>query len=253
MCAMNWWGALLIAAAGVPLGRALWANRTTSLMHAIGWAIAAWFAWISAAITGTATTQYMALALTACAGVAVLGARRPGAGPWNGVVSGLLAVLLLPLAQGALIGSEPIDAIRKIFLAVALTVGVMNYVPTRLAIGAAILLIAGDWAVLQPGRVEPLVYVGVGWAPWLAWLGLIFWPSAGWEGDRRWRDFRDRFGIVWGQRLREQFNAAAANAKLPIELRWRGFRRADGQPLNDADRAKTLELLNALTTRFGLP
>jgi len=34
-----------------------------------------------------------------CAGVAVLGARRPGMTAWNFVVAGLLAVLLLPVAR----------------------------------------------------------------------------------------------------------------------------------------------------------
>src|SRR5262249_53320541 len=249
---MNWWGALLIAAAGVPLFRAGRANRTTALAHALGWAVAAWCAWIAATFTGTAMGQYVALVLTACGGVAGLGARRPGVGAWDGVVAGLLAVLLLPLAQGALTGSEPIDAIRKLFLAVALGVGVMNYVPTRLGLGAAVFLIAADWAVLQPGPPEPLVALLIGWSPWLAWLGFVIWPSEGWEGDCLWRDFRDRFGVVWAQRLREQFNAAAANAKLPVTLGWSGLRRGDGQPLSDSDRSASLELLKALMTRFGL-
>src|SRR4051794_13551094 len=116
---MNWWGILLIAAAGAPLGRAWWANRTTALAHALGWAIAAWCAWLAAVTVETAPSQYLALVLTACAGIAVLGARRPGVGAWNGVIAGLLAVLLLPLAQGAFTSSEPIDAIRKLFLAFA--------------------------------------------------------------------------------------------------------------------------------------
>src|SRR5262245_13879409 len=250
---MNWWGALLIAAAGVPLFRACRANRTTALAHALGWAVAAFCAWIAATIAGAATAQYLAQALTACAGVAVLGARQPGVGAWNGVVAGLLAVLLLPLAQGALAGAEPIDAIRKFFLAFALGLGVMNFVPTRLGLGAAVFLVAANWAVLQPGPVEPFILLLVGWAPWVAWLGFVIWPASGWEGDRLWRDFRDRFGVVWAQRLREQFNAAAANAKLPVTLGWSGFRRVDGQPLSDADRSASLAVLTALMTRFGLP
>ena len=49
-----------------------------------------------------AALGYTALSLTGCAGVAVLGARRPGVGPWNFVLLGLLAVMLLPLAEGLL-------------------------------------------------------------------------------------------------------------------------------------------------------
>jgi hypothetical protein len=47
--------------------------------------------------------RYLALCLTGCVGVAVLGARRPGVGAWDFVLLGLLAVLLL-VAGGAVAG-----------------------------------------------------------------------------------------------------------------------------------------------------
>ena len=46
----NWLAAALLVSAGVPLARACWANRTTALAHALGWAVAAWFAWIATAL-----------------------------------------------------------------------------------------------------------------------------------------------------------------------------------------------------------
>jgi hypothetical protein len=254
---MKWIAAALIASAGVPIARAVWANRLTTLSHTMGWVIVAWFTWISAAIVGTAPTRYLALVLTACAGVGVLGARRPGVGAWNAVVGGLLVVLLVPLASGH-VTYPPVlgGTIYSYFLLVVLLVGVGNYLPTRAGISAAALLagigiemVADDFKI---GGFDHVVAAGLLAAgPWLAWLDTRE-RSNDWKGDRLWRDFRDRFGVVWAQRLREQFNAAAANAKLSVELGWSGLRRADGAQLSDEERVKSLDLLHALMTRFGL-
>lgn len=255
---MNWWWAILAIAAVVPITRAWWVNRRTALSHVMAWAIAAWLTWIAAAMTGTATARYLALTLTGCAGVAVLGARRPGVAAWHAVVAGLLAVLLLPLGQGFLAGNAiAVDSIRTFFLGAALAVGLLNFVPTRLGLGAAALLIACLLELRWLGEPMPttersasLLLSGI--APWLAWLGRWAWRT-GWEGDRLWRDFRDRFGVVWGQRLREQFNSAARHAGLAVELYWRGLIRRDGEALSDTDRSASLDLLRALMMRFGLP
>src|SRR5882724_5107505 len=89
---------ILSAAALYPLWRAWRANRGTALGHAVGWAAAAWAAFLFGG--NGALGRYVALSLTGCAGVAVLGARRPHVGAWDFVVGSLLAVLLLPVAQG---------------------------------------------------------------------------------------------------------------------------------------------------------
>jgi len=93
---MFWLQILLMLSAGIPIGAAWWANRNTALVHALFWGLLAWMAWLGSAVVYTSETRYIACSLTACAGVAVLGARRPGAAAWNGVVVGLFAVLLLP-------------------------------------------------------------------------------------------------------------------------------------------------------------
>jgi hypothetical protein len=51
--------------------------------------------------------------------------------------------------------------------------------------------------------------------------------------------------LVWGQRLREQFNHAARHAGLDAELRW-------GRLMTSNDPA-ACELLAALMKRFGMP
>src|SRR5438105_2772900 len=134
---MAWLTAAALVTDVLPLARAWRANRRTTLSAALAWATAAWLAWLAAAVGGAAWLAYVALALTGCAGVAVLGARRPGVAAWNVVVLGLLAALLLPLAEGW--GRPRLDATRLLFLALAPAVAVVNYLPTRLGGGAAIL------------------------------------------------------------------------------------------------------------------
>src|SRR5437870_9454576 len=97
---------ILIASGLIPLGRAIWANRRTTLIHALIWGVAAWAAWLWTATSASRNVGFLAINLTVCAGVAVLGARRPGVGPWNVVVAGLLAVLSIPLAQDYLTGNS---------------------------------------------------------------------------------------------------------------------------------------------------
>src|SRR5438132_11813500 len=93
------WRIALIAIAVLPLLRAGWANRGTTLTYTLLWAALAWVAWLWTAAAGTMISRYVALGLTGCAAVAVLGARRPGAAAWNAVVAGLFVVQLIPLAQ----------------------------------------------------------------------------------------------------------------------------------------------------------
>jgi hypothetical protein len=65
-------------------------------------------------------------------------------------------------------------------------------------------------------------------------------------------DFRDRFGLVWAQRVREQFNRAAANAGWPVRLYWQGLHLSAGAPLPEpAVQAEVVAALRALLKRFG--
>jgi hypothetical protein len=254
---MAWWAVSLIAVGALPVLLACWRNRRTSLIHALGWGIMAWLAWLISAAAGTILARYLALCLTACAGVAVLGARRPGAAAWHAVVAGLLAVLLIAPAQGLLAGVPlPIDSIRTGFLAVALLVGLVNYLPTSFGLGALALLAACILELRHIGsnmpeneRLASLALTGS--APWLAWLGRRVWSSRGGEPDRIWKDIRDRFGVVWGERIREQFNRAASNAGLEVMMGWGGLRRFDRAPLTENERTVSRDLLTALMKRFG--
>jgi hypothetical protein len=71
------------------------------------------------------------------------------------------------------------------------------------------------------------------------------------EFDQVWLDFRDRYGLVWAQRLREQFNASAAHSDWPVVLRWTGLRFTPGtRPPDRQELEAMLDNLRALMKRF---
>jgi hypothetical protein len=248
--------ALFLLTGAYPLGRAWLANRRTTLAHALTWAALAWLAWLGVAAAEArglgvpVAARYGAVCLTGCAGVAVLGARRPGVVAWNFVVLGLLVVLLLPLAEG--LGRLHLTPPRVLFLAGTLAVGLLNYLPTRLVFMAALLAIGcgAELASLvgELGRTAGgWELVAVGAAPWAAFLMLtgVGAPVPS-EFNQTWLRFRDSFGALWGQRMREQFNRAAANAGCAGRLGWGELR---GAP--PAEQEQLLALLRSLLKRFG--
>lgn len=256
---------VLILLGAYPLWRAWQTAQATSLAHALHWAVVAWSAWTALLLSdalyptsGREAVRYLALALTACAVVAVLGARRPTVAAWNFVVAGLLAVLLLPVAQG--LGTPKLETWSVVFLAGLLALGVLNYLPTTLGV-PALMLGAGAgvelWHLASAGQSElaaqalPVARLMVGLAPTAALLAVATRQPATSEFDRLWLDFRDRQGLVWAQRLREQFNRSAAHAGWPVLLRWGGLRLRPGTTLPDESvQEEIVTTLRALLKRF---
>jgi hypothetical protein len=250
--------AALLLTGAYPLLRAWQANRDTTLRQAVVWAACAWAAWAASAAARAAWPQdhflwqYLPLCFTAGAGVAVLGARRPGVRAWNFVVLGLMAVLLLPALGGA--DPQPrLELAPVLFLSATLAVALINYLPTpsgwaAVIVGAAC---AGEVAVLagwlQSGVWEAVLLVGLAVAPW-AGLAASRRARGATEFDRAWRAFRDRYGLVWGLRVCDQFNRAAANARWPVVLRWDGLRATPGAA---PDLRAPTAGLHALLKRFG--
>jgi hypothetical protein len=244
---MFWLTCAIVLSAALPLVRAWRANRHTTLLQAVNWAWAAWAVWLLTFIAlargdveEALLGRHLALSVTGCAGVAVLGARRPGVRAWNFVVCGLLAVLLLPVVQGA--GVAQVATEFRIFLAAVLAVGLSNYLPTRACPGA---LVIGIGCGLMFAKVyEAAAGFCLGLGPWIALL-LLSRKRERTEADLLWLDFRDRFGIVWGQRIREQMNRAAANAGWPVTLTWHGLERKE-----NVDEKALLDTLRAVLSRF---
>ncbi|MCI0641965.1 MAG: hypothetical protein L0Y72_27475 [Gemmataceae bacterium] len=241
------------------------ANRGYSLAHAALWAWAAWAAWGLALCSGDPEQQgleparYIALCLTAAAGIAVLGARRPYVGAWNLVLLGLLAVMLLPLGESLILGTPSLDVLRQVFVLGTLLVGLGNYLPTRfgpaaLYVGVVSGLEAGllfhpDWEP-TPNAVAA-IHLSFLCAPWIAWLCAIARPAPASQFDALWFDFRNRYGLVWAQRVREQFNSAAANAGWPAKLYWQGLLLDRSKPApTEETREKMVETMHAVLQRF---
>jgi hypothetical protein len=250
----------LMLAGLVPLGLALRANRRTSLAHALAWGLSAWLSWgLAFAVADGDQGRYCALGLTGCAGVAVLGARRPGVFAWNFVVVGLVAVMVLPLIETAIIGTRSADGLRIFFLAGTIAVGIINYLPTRLAPAAFLLMLvcAGEITLLDAPAWLSVQGATLGFdllltaVPWIAWICLDRKDAERSEFDRLWLSFRDRWGLVWSQRVREQFNHAAENAGWPVQLMWRGLTREKSEPaVTPADQEKFVATLRATLQRF---
>lgn len=259
MTVVSW---IVLVSAVYPLLRAWQANRRTSLLQTMSWATAAWAAWVWALYPGrtpefAVMPTYIALSLTACAIIGVLGARWPGAAAWNFVLAGLLALLLVPVAE-ALASDRDLSLgdVRTLFLTATLAVGLVNYLPTRLALpmltlffgcaGAILALAEHEGTVDSAMSVLPWSRLAVAVSPWLAYAVMRRRRQRS-RADELWLGFRDRYGWFWGQRLREQFNCAAANAGYDFVLGWQGLR---GQPQADA---AAVELLQALLKRFTVP
>ncbi|MCX7700816.1 MAG: hypothetical protein N2039_08045 [Gemmataceae bacterium] len=250
---------VVISSAAIPILWGWWVHRRTTLAHSFFWIAMAWFAWWVSSRSEGPSWRYLAVCLTCCAGVAVLGARRPGVTAWHAVVAGLTAVLLLPLAEGFFSGRDlsPSDNLRWLFLAVATAFGLLNYVPTRLGIAASLMLlaVAGElyllrWAGSETWHQWAVILAGA--APWVGWMTMSLRRTSADQATQRWLDFRNRFGVVWAWRLREQFNNSSLHRQLGLELTWGGVRRSDGGELSEADREGANETLAALMLRFGM-
>jgi hypothetical protein len=160
----------------------------------------------------------------------------------------------LPVAEG--FGTPRLNPIFLSFLGATLAVAVLNYLPTPLA--PTVLCLAAGCGLEMMGLAKgeaydgPLLTAGghclVGLSSWLALAALALRKPAATEFDETWLRFRNRYGVVWGQRTREQFNRAAANAGWPLTLAWHGLQAAArGTP---PDPALPLETLRALLKRF---
>ncbi len=224
----------------IPLFRAWRANVGWSVSHAVVWGGVAWLAWGAVLVLNRG--EAVALCLTAAAGVAVLGARRPHVGAWNFVVLGLVLVMLLPLAEEALIGARSYDGLRRVFLGATLALGIVNFLPTRLW-GGAVGLGLGTTLLILETLDRDVALGAILLTPWMAWL--TWRTSSGGETslDCTWLDFRDRYGVVWGQRVREQFSATAKHRAWPTTLTWFGFQPAVSPAMESEVQANLEKLL----------
>ncbi len=176
--------------------------------------------------------------------VSVLGAKRPGTRVWSWFVT---VPMLLVLGWPALFAWShgwPPERFRLMEPAlwaygVVCVMGLGNYVGTRFLPSAFWLGVALFWLVMPySGWLPEMLPTPTGCrlrATLCAGMAII-WPATlaaaipfltPW--DRVWVDFVNSFGIVWGRRLQDRFNATARQSKWGVKLDLYGLDWDDSQ------------------------
>jgi hypothetical protein len=199
--------------------------------------------------------------------VALLGARRPQDRAWQLIVISLWVIVLLPAGEAVLYAPETPFALTgawQVFVLGLVLVGLANELPTR-RWRSAVALFAGRLMLLAPslpwGRallagseLEPTA-VGLGFVVAALVLDALLPPRRrrAHAIDRVWLDYRDAFGLLWGLRLAERFNATSRQLHWGIRLRWRGLDVDDGSKrveVPSATLAAAQQNLKMLLRRF---
>ena len=183
---------------------------------------------------------YFAAVVLLCPGIAVLGARRPGASVWAFfVLLPLVLVLMWPAVASFQVArpAEPIEievpALLGFGLVLIMSGG--NYFGTRYTMstfyyaGAIVLL------VVPISVASPDFFPERSTSRFIASLGFLLAIS---ETNRRskaesddeisrfdvlWFDFMDSFGMVWAKRVMDRVNESARHEKWAMHLELHGF------------------------------
>lgn len=183
---------------------------------------------------------YFAAVILLCPGIAVLGARRPGAGAWAFfVLLPLVLVLMWPAVASfhAARPSEPIEieVPALVGFALVLIMSAGNYFGTRYTLptfyyAASIVLLVAPMSAAVPD-----IFPERSTARFVASLGLLLAIA---ETGRRssavpseeisrfdtlWFDFMDSFGMVWAKRVMDRINESARHEKWVMRLELHGF------------------------------
>ncbi len=230
--------------------------KGTTLCGAWWWAVAATLALTVVEIcvalrdlhdlASVESLRFLVGALTFCPLMAVLGARRPHHRAWHFVVFSMWGVVALPALENLVLHRGQflaIHGVRSLFLAGLVVVGVANWLPTPLAPAAMLfglgqvlwfaphLPLLEDW---RSGNRYALAFVCFVAATALARMIETSTQRTRKPGyDCLWRDFRDRFGVLWAVRVMDRVNAAAVSNQWTFRLTWSGFQEREGKSLDE--------------------
>jgi hypothetical protein len=222
--------------------------RGTTIRVASFWALAGVIIWLVVtvasmfAIKGAGwvdTAHYVVAVVLLCPLIAVLGARRPSANVWNAfVLVPLILVLMWPaVASADVLKGRPLELESPTILAfgLVLVMGAGNYFGTLCGFPALVFaccevcLVLPLWGHVPdffPDKdvARSVAAFAMAWAIWLVKQRRI--ASRSWEGPamtKLWLDFIDTYGMVWGKRVMDRINEAAAHEKWDCRLELHGF------------------------------
>lgn len=221
-------------------------------------------------LAGSAGLRLIVATACCCPAMAVFGAKRPQAAAWQFIVGSLWLVLAIPGLRVLLLGDgSPVvlHSAQSWFLFALWSMAAVNYLPTRYAVpgllvAAAQLALTCEYLPLPAAwqqapwlsaNVYPLAAALLMTAALVVGSGLLPRAAAKHPLDRRWIDFRDAFGAVWGLRCQQRINQSAEMYGWPVRLEWNGFATVGANPINaELDRAIRNNLGNMLR-RFVSP
>lgn len=200
---------------------------------------------------------YFAAVGLLCPGIAVLGARRPGASAWAFFVLLPLVLVLMWPAVASFQVARPADPIEievpaLVGFGLVLIMSGGNYFGTRYTLStfyyaAAIVLIVVPMSVAAPD-----FFPERSTARFMATLGFLLAIA---ETSRRskpiltdeisrfdilWFDFMDSFGMVWAKRVMDRVNESARHEKWAMRLELHGFVPTAEPPVAESPTADEL-------------
>ncbi len=260
--------AVVVVAAGV----GAWRVRGTTAVPAAAWAVAAAAccmaveAWAArgglADLSAVASARLVAVALSVCPAMSLLGAKRPQHGVWQVIVASLAVVIAMPAASAAVVrpGSFPdVHLLARGFLLVLVVAGWVNFLGTS-KLAAATLLTLGLLLLARPflPGVDTAGAMSASWADIVgagaAAAGAVTAmlppkPATTESISTPFIALRDTIGSAWTLRIAERFNATAESRGWPCRLSLAGL-EAGGDPEDDAWRPQAGRVFESLMRRF---
>lgn len=191
--------------------------------------------------------RYLSVLLLAGAGIAVLGARRPGSESWWWfVVAPMFLVLGWPvfLTWGEGWVPDQLELMTPAFFGCLLVIVMAggNYLATRWQSACCFAVVATTLSLMrytslisQAWRVSEMLRLGSEFcgmcAIWAAMRSLIRVHPQPLGLNRFWIDFRDAYGIVWAYRVMERLNEEANRHDWPIRFEIEGIVSPDQSTL----------------------
>ncbi|HTQ38473.1 MAG TPA: hypothetical protein VMJ32_05570 [Pirellulales bacterium] len=243
----------LLALSAIILRHGLQQVRGTTLMAPIVWTCVSLLALATMLVLNSQTMMdghlagdlsLVALVSTFCPLISLLGAKRPQHAIWQWIVFSFWIIAALPALQSlAMDPAEKLEVpiVWQCFYAALLLLGCVNYLPTRYAI-VSLLAAAGQVWLFSRFLPVPIALRTTDPLPGIALLcaAVCVAPLAGrfpslrqrgWKNSlsplsgwtQVWLDFRNAYGLLWSERVRQRINSLLDSSDAPVWLEWNGF------------------------------